>query len=273
MHRFSAFVAIFVALMFSACGETTPVGPSPTPELAPAPIPEPTPTPIPEPTPEPAPPPPSRDVKWSDLPPLSPQAKEWVIKYNLNARSSRVGPSTSDTDSAKWFDVDSDRGAVKRWERFPIRIYNGDPSHFRVQDIMDATNLWQRVNGNITFQLVADRALADYALTRPFSSPAAGSQCRQVWITKVVDGVIVKAEYNSNLCFPIPHGGCTDESRIWIAWGIGALLGLGNLGETPGDVMNVLFKRPGPVWGIHPLTAETTNWLYDPRVQPGIKPY
>lgn len=68
MFQSSGFAALVVALALSmsACGgSTTPTGPSPSPSPSPGPSPGPTGTP------------------WSALPPLSAEAKDFIVRYNL----------------------------------------------------------------------------------------------------------------------------------------------------------------------------------------------
>ena len=211
MTKYAAAFVVALVVATSACGSSNGgvgdgpiVGPTPitgvpgsgsvTPHEEPPP-PGPPELPTDPPADETPIPPTSRDVRWEDLPPLSPQAKDWIIQFNLNAMSSDLRHSTNVDGSAKWFDVEGERGTIKRWSKSPITL--GTESWFNNQDVYDAANLWERATGGkVMFQITSIQTGADVVLKHVDRLPAAGA-CRQSWITRVALGTILQAEYYS----------------------------------------------------------------------------
>jgi len=180
-------------------------------------------------------------VPWSQLPPISNEAKDYIVKNNL---------------TGNWYS----NGAVTRWNTFPIKVY-ADP-YFTVQDVADATNIWTRAsNGKITFRLVSTRDEADMTLNSPPRAVFSNQFCAANWVEAVVSNVITKASHHFR-----KSEGCKDESRIDLAQNIGFILGLDGFTAEGTDLMS----RLNPIWNVSPLLSEIVNWLYS--VEPGTRP-
>jgi hypothetical protein len=231
-------VAVALALATSACGAVTPTTPSPLPTPGPSPTPAPTPT--------------TRGTPWSELPPLSAEAKDFIVNYNLN----KAYPG-------------GEIGAVRRWDSFPIPIY-ASPD-FRAQDLVAAVNLWQEATaGKITFQIVADPASAGIVLDMQWpppgvSGPIPEESCGSEGPRRFSGNTIIFG--GGNYAFKDkPRCAGNGDNRTGLAHGIGHILGLG--GHTPSafDLMG----SPQSTWVVSPLLREIINWLYS--VPPGTRP-
>lgn len=182
-------------------------------------------------------------VFWSDLPPISQEAKDYIIRANFH-------------------NPDFDTGAATRWTRFPIPVY-ADP-WFNRQNLADALNIWtQAANGKLSFRVVETReeaATYGIVLNNPPRRPLPDRSCGPVYIDQVENNVILRvtAEVRAG-------GGCRDVSRADIARGIGLAIGLDYAPPGHEGVMST-----PAVWNMPPLLSESATWLYS--VPPAIRP-
>ncbi|HEV8601747.1 MAG TPA: Ig-like domain-containing protein [Patescibacteria group bacterium] len=191
---------------------------------------------------------PSASTPWSQLPPLSQAAKDFIVAHNLNLvfQGSEVG-------------------AVKRWNSFPIPIWAD--SNFRY--LQDAINFWQTTTGGkVTFRIVANAAEANIVLDTQWPPPAnegggldacAGGNARTLVANVAISGsghfgFMVRPDCNSE-----------DFVRNSTAHEIGHILLLGGHTPTP-DLMDPRASS----WQASPLLVEVINWLYS--VPPGTRP-
>ena len=183
----------------------------------------------------------SSGTPWSQLPPISLAAKDYLIKYNIEMY----------------------RG-VTRWTNFPIRIW-ADPG-FRRQDLIDAIDLWQTAtSGRVTFAIVDAAAGADIVFTFDSSIDQIPGRCGEEGPTSIQNNVITggRGRYATSAR---PECSPNGAWRTGLAHGIGHILGL--IGHTASntDVMS----SPLVPFNMSPLLSEIVNWLYS--VPAGTKP-
>ena len=230
-----AFI-VLLAIMVSACGGTESL-----PTIGPSSVSTPIPPVL------------KQGTLWSDLPPLSEEAKNFIIQNNI-----------------QWVYPGGDAGAVKRWDSFPIPIY-ASPD-FRAQDLVSAVNLWQSAsNGKITFQIVSSSAEAKIVLDTQwpppdFGNPSAGA-CG-VGAPRMAKGNAIIFGLG-HYAFKVKGDLCdvNVNKSIDLAHEIGHIV-LSTHGHTPSgtDVMS----SPSFIWKMSPFLSEVTNWLYS--VPPGTRP-
>lgn len=186
----------------------------------------------------------TRSVSWGDLPSISPQAKNYIIKSNFQ-------------------NPDFGNGATTRWVRMPIPVY-ADP-YWNRQNLADALNIWERAaNSKLSFRIVETREEAStygIVFNNPPRRPLPDRRCDAVFIDQVVNNVLLRVTDEARTV-----SGCYDWSRVEIARATGFAIGLDYTHEDSPDVMNP--KRP--VWNVSPLLSESVTWLYS--VEPGMRP-
>jgi len=183
---------------------------------------------------------PPAGTPWSQLPPLSQAAKDFIVAFNIDKY-----------------------GAVTRWTDSSISVY-ADPG-FPRQSVVDATQLWTSTSGGkLVFTITDNQASARIVLT--FSNnlpPEAICGVEGPSMTSISNFVITSGhgEYrNTQAC----AGG--DQWKVGLAHGIGHILGLGGHTAPSTDLMS----SAGPFWQMSSLLSEIINWLYS--VPPGTRP-
>jgi hypothetical protein len=225
-------LVVVLALSVSACGRLENlIGPSPTPD------------------PSSSPSPGSTGTPWSELPPLSAEAKDFIVQYNLNA----------------WYG----HGAVTRWDGSPITVY-ADPG-FRPEDLVAAVDFWQEAtSGKVTFRIVTSAAEAAIVLDMQWPPPSGESVSEQscgVEDAGRLNGNVIVSGFGHYAFGTKPSCGPREGNhRMGLAHGIGHILGLGWHTNGGMDIMD----GSRPTWNVSPLLSEIINWLYS--VSPGTRP-
>ena len=187
----------------------------------------------------------TKDVPWSELPPISVEAKNYIVRANFH-------------------NPDFNTGAVTRWVNMPIPVY-ADPDISR-QTLVDALNLWERAaNGRLSFRIVDTREQAStygIVFNNPPRRPIPDGRCDTVYIDSVHDNVITRVTREKKF-----SSGCYDSDRRHIARALGFAIGLDYTPGGSGDVMN---GGEDAVWYMSPLLSESVSWLYS--VEPGTRP-
>ena len=188
----------------------------------------------------------TKDVPWSELPPISAEAKNYIVRANFH-------------------NPDFNTGAVTRWVNMPIPVYAD--SHLNRQNLVDALNLWERAaNGKLHFRIVETREEASaygIVFNNPPRRPIPDGRCGTVYIDGVQNNVITRVTDEAAKL----GNGCYDLDRRHIARSLGFAIGLDYTPGGSGDVMN---GGEDAVWYMSPLLSESVTWLYS--VEPGTRP-
>lgn len=194
---------------------------------------------------------PSSGTPWSELPPISEAAKNFIIQHNLNALTCEP--------------CSNFLGTVKRWNEFPITVYADQD--FNPLHLQDAVDFWTRhTNGKVTFQIVSapGQIILDFQWPPPNSPQVPESSCGVEAPDRIINSVIISGA--GHYAFKAkPQCVGNGNHTLGLAHGIGHILGI--LGHTPDrtDVMSGI-----SVWQTSPLLSEVINWLYS--VEPGVRP-
>lgn len=197
-------------------------------------------------------------VPWSQLPPLSEEAKAFIVDFNLSTVYRGI-----------------EEGVIKRWRNEPIALYHtADLDRF---DVVEAATFWHLASERkIVFRLVDRSEEAHFILDtvwpppEPMENPdraCAGSNVGRI------EGNAIVAAY-AHFAFKA-RSDCNTTIRETIAHEMGH--GLGLLGgpkgpghTTNGDIMSPVQFSTGSRWYVSSLTKEVLNWLYS--VPEGTKP-
>ena len=205
-----------------------------------------------------APPPPTTvGTPWSELPPLSDEARRFITDYNLNYQP--CPPSTCEPSP----------GTVKRWNSFPISIYASP--EFQAQQLVEAVDFWRAATGGkITFQIVDSPSTASIVLDMQWPPPDANYEipswsCGVEGPARIQNSIIVTGSGHYAFKAKSDCAGNGDH-RTGLAHGIGHILGLGGHTASGSDLMG----SPGSTWNGSTLLSEIINWLYS--VPSGTRP-
>lgn len=220
--------AMVAAFLFTSCsggGGNSPTAPSPTPTPAETPATLGTRTP------------------WSDLPPLSAEAKAVIWEYNVNTLPvwTKKYPSPTITVSAESID----RSVVAEVIDFLNR-----------ETVLDLTLTEPGSGGKITISGVWP--------PQPVSIPQNLLTC-YYFDYRHLRGEIFVGLLHLNIA-SYDAGRCGGTMKAFTARMIIKYVGLFSYPTSTSDVML------GSTWRLSPLLTEIINWLYSPMVKPGIVP-
>jgi hypothetical protein len=240
----------------SACGGSSPTAPTPIaspgdgisgtqpgPPVAPPIAPGPTVTSVP----------------WSQLPALSPEAKAFIVDYNL---------------STVYRDIEG--GVIKRWKNEPIALYH--TADFTRMEMVEAATFWHLASDRkIVFRFVDRPEEAQYILDTVWPPPeqmtiSPDQACAGSNVSRIQGNAIVSAY--AHFAFKV-NSACKARLQETIAHEMGHALGLlggpkGPGHTTNGDIMSPPQYANGSRWHVSDLIKEVLNWIYS--VPEGTRP-
>lgn len=221
----SVFFSLVLAFWTSACGSTSVTGPDPN-------------SPPPLVTQE-------LGTHWSDLPPLSPEAKALVQTYNLDYYPNGAVKKFTSPDLPVYVDGKVDREAIAQVLAFFNRV--------TVLKLSFVDEIWQAK--------IFIRGFPPFQPTPPYPPMAQDNGCFRVagrhFEGKITDGLI-----------DLNWDECPNQSNL-VAWGILQIVGLFGHKSSSQDL---LIRPSSGIWRLSPPFVEAVNWLYDDRVKPFITP-
>lgn len=232
----AALVVVALGVLSGACSggavadKISDVGAGPSPTTQPAPTPAPR---------------PAGTMSWNELPPLSEEAKKFILNHNINTQ--RCAPCVSEP------------GVVKRWEKSPIAVY---AEGFSPEELQASIDFWRNeTGGRVIFAVASSKETADivmdYQWPAPGNTTIPEGACGVEAASRIVRGVVTAGAGHYN-------PGCGNISRMGLTHGLGHMLVIGEHTDS-GDIMS---NRP--VWSMTPLLREIVIWLYS--VPPGTRP-